>query len=251
MLELEDQILLSVLAHTDALFCQRPKQARLLWQLLREFFAEGLPWTSAAVAATDIERKAVSREVAALEKAGKLERSTGRTASRTTRLRLTAQGDALGRYMIDDMTAGDLWPLFERVKKITAASPGKWLLADDLALMIDPNEGGRSTDKAKRADALCKAWQYALPFLVAGWLKINYTPGGCACYWVTEAGRLASCPVEQLPEAPFTEVGQARRFYGRQFKRAMVALEGASLPDEREIAPIPVGPMDWLLPSGD
>ena len=243
-----EQILLAVLAATDAVFLPdrdplaHPRHA-VIYERRRAFVHGGVPWASERVlpGLDDTGRKQVQRMLDALALEG-LVLTYQPKGAKTLGVRLADSGDARARALVGLPTLSDALGILDQLAELerhdaTCAFLGRtWLPETALA-------GVRWGDNANR-HRFVEVEDRLLPALVRGWAESNCSVRGHCWYAITHAGRerLSQAVVPTTESPPSTDL--ARREYYHRVRQELLTLAAAKPECEREIGeiPIPVSP---------
>jgi hypothetical protein len=241
---LPNQILLAVLAATDAVFLPdrdplaHPRQA-VIYERRRAFVHGGVPWASERVlpGLDDAARKQVQRSLDELALVG-LVLTYQPKGAKTLGVRLSDSGDARARALVGLPTLHDALGILAQLAELERhdATCGTWLPETALA-------GVRWGDHANR-HRFVEVEDRLLPALVRGWAESNCSVRGHCWYATTHAGRerLSQAVVPTTESPPSTDL--ARREYCHRVRQELLALAAAKPECEREIGeiPMPVSP---------
>ena len=237
MMKIGDMIKLSLLARVERLRWRNPTRAQLQYQLWCEHQDAGLPWTASMIGLGDTTgRQKAGRALGRLEKAGQIARFRD---GRSLRLRLTQTGADYARGLACRYLLCESWPL---LRNMAAALPdnGSWLAEDSAAELTLKTMPKVDTTAWTRAEKIGKAWEMALPLLVAGYVDPGYVADGYGAFCVTPAGRHAATgPTLGYRESPLSQP-EAEEFFEAQWQAARTWLEVEPLPCPQDIAPIPL-----------
>jgi hypothetical protein len=243
-LSMSDQILLAILAATDAIFIPdrdplaRPRHA-VIYERRKAYFQGGIPWASERVlpGVDETGRKQIQRLLDELALKGMV-LTYQPQAAKTLGVRLSDVGEARARAAIglpalsDALaTLGQLFAL-ELTDAPRAFLGRTWLPETALA-------GIRWGDNENRQQFV-KVEEKLLPALTRGWAESNCSVMGHCWYSLTDAGRKQlSQPVATFGNLPtFSEL--AKREYYTRVEQERHALYGVKPEMEREIGQIPM-----------
>lgn len=246
---LPDQILLAILAATDAVFIPdrdplaHPRHA-VIYERRKAFAYSGIPWASERVlpGLDDTGRKQVQRMLDELAIAGLVQTFQPKGA-KTLGASLSAAGEARARALAGLPALCDA---------LAAVGQLADLLRSDAACAFQGRTWLPETARAgvpwgdhEHRHAFVELEETFLPALVRGWAESNCSVQGHCWYALTDAGReQLGKPARPTPEQPASN-DQARREYYFRMKNEMYALASAKPDCEREIGeiPMPVCPM--------
>ena len=242
-LSLSDQIMLSILAATDAVFIpDRDPKARprhvVIYEHRWAFVKAGIPWSSEKVqpGLDETGRKQVQRALDDLVRQDRVV-SFQPHAAKTLGVRLTEEGDHYARALAGLPGVADAVPMMERLLELERGPDACGFLGR-LWIPETVLAGVRWGDNERR-HAFVEAEEKLLPALVRGWGESNCSGHGHCWYCVWPAGRKdlqKSLPTIELP-AP-TE--QARGKYYYRVRQELEGLAMASPQCDREIGEIPM-----------
>lgn len=242
-ISLSDQILLAILAATDAVFIPdrdplaRPRHA-VIYERRKAFAQSGVPWASEKVlpGLDEAARKQVQRMLDELALEGQVLTFQPK-AAKTLGVHLSDTGDERARALAGLPALGDALRVLGQLAELertdaTSAYLGRtWLPETALA-------GVRWGDNARR-QAFVQVEEQLLPALVRGWVESNCSVQGHCWYSLTEAGRRQISRHDTPAMLPPAN-DQARREYYFRVQSELHALAAARPDCEREIGEIPM-----------
>ena len=243
-LSLNDSILVTILAATDAVFLPdrdpllRPRHA-VIYERRRDFAHSGVPWTSEMVlpGMDDAGRKRVQRALEELALDGQVVTFQPKGA-KTLGVRLSDVGEERARALAGLPATGAALALLgqlsdlERTDAAGAFQGHVWLPETALA-------GVRWGDNERR-HALVELEEKLLPGLVRGWIESNCTVHGHCWYRLTDAGRKRIGKTAAASTCPPAKSEEARRDYYQRVRMEFQALAAAKPECEREIGDVPM-----------
>ena len=242
-LTLPDQILLAILAATDAIFIPdrdplaRPRHA-VIFERRQSFRHSGVPWASERVlpGLDDTGRKQVQRMLDELSLAG-LVLPFQPKGAKTLGVRLSESGDARARALAGLPALGDAAQILaqlaavERTGVACAYLGRTWVPETALA-------GVHWGDNARR-HAFVAVEEKLLPALGRGWAESNCSVQGHCWYALAPAGREQFAkPIAASSLPPANDL--ARREYYWRVQAEFHALAAAKPDCERELGEIPM-----------
>ena len=244
---LSDQILVSILAATDAIFI--PDRDPMMWprhaviyERRRNFTNAGVPWASERVlpGLDEAGRKQIQRLLDELALSGMVLTFQPKGA-KTLGVRLSETGDAQARALVGLPALSDALAALAQLAELerngaTCANLGRtWVPETALA--------GVAWGDNERRHRLVETEEKLLPAVVRDWAVSNCSVRGHCWYAITDAGRdQLGKPIEAGP-LPCANDDLRREYYHR-VKAEFLALAAAEPKCEREIGeiPMPVSP---------
>lgn len=242
-LSLDDQVLLAVLAATDAVFLPdrdplaRPRHA-VIGERRAAFQYSGVPWSSERVVPglDETGRKQVQRVLDRLTLDGQLVTYQPKGA-KTLGMRLSDAGDARARALAGLPGLSDALATLGQLDTVVRTSAARAFLgrtwAPETALA-----GVEWGDHAQR-HAFIALEEQLLPALVRHWAESNCSVQGHCWYTLSGAGAKQlgkSVAASDLPPA----IEAARREYDHRVQQELETLAVAKPESEREIGQIPM-----------
>jgi hypothetical protein len=241
-----DEILLTILAKTDAAFWpirNHDCPGRVLFYERRwGFLTAGLPWASGA--ASDAGRKAAQRDLEKLAAPGKVLTYKPRGV-RTLGVRLSEKADDAMRRMIGLATYADALPLLDELHRRLTDGDGcdeggrPWTSEQSLT-------GVKWGDNERRGYYVLLT-EDAYPLLWRGLVESNASMQGHVWYGLTAAGLAlaqerdrAGAAQEWPPSEPADGEEGASDFYLATRRAEIAAIEAGSPEDKNEIGGIPM-----------
>jgi hypothetical protein len=243
-LSMSDEILLAILAATDAVFIPdrdplAHRRHAVIYERRQAFRHSGVPWASERVVPglDDTGRKQVQRMLDDLALAG-LVLTFQPKGAKTLGVRLSDTGDARARTLAglpavcDAVAMLGILANLERTDAACAFLGRTWLPETALA-------GVRWGDNSQR-QAFVRIEEQLLPALVRGWAESNCSVLGHCWYAITDAGRKQlRKPVPPASDMPSAN-DLARRGYYYRVEQELHALASAKPECEREIGEVPM-----------
>lgn len=245
-MDLIDNVLISILAATDAIFIpdrdpRHPVRHVALYERRRDFPMRGVSWGSDRVlpGLGAAGRKQVQRVVEQAIAKGLVLAFKPRT--KTLGVRLTDEGDTRARALVGLPRFAEALAMLDQVRALTVALGGgrRWIPETWLA-------GVEWGDNSRRR-AFVAVEEYMLPALhrglvisngsIRGHIWYDLTPAGLAVTKRRAGGKVTAAPDSMTLPAPDDE---ARGEYYARVRDELAALCSAQLENEREIGEIPL-----------
>jgi hypothetical protein len=242
-LSLPDQIMLSILASTDAVFipdrdpCTPRRHAAVCDRRLL-FTQVGIPWSSENVqrGLDETGRKQVQRaldELAGRNRVISFQPNTVKTLG----VRLTEQGDQYARALAGLPGVADAVPMVERLIALEKGPDACGFLGR--IWIPEPVLAGVRWGDDERRQAFVDVEERLLPALVRGWVGSNCSVYGHCWYCVRLAGR-KDLRESLLPMELPSVLEQARGEYCSRIREESEGLSTAQPRCDREIGEIPM-----------